>query len=823
MLTLRGRRRHADHRLAARYIDDLVVLSATHAWTYLRVPNVTYEFLTDDNRVRIADDWYLALASLAPGSDPVDMHLIVTSRPLNVATWRRALDDRALRNTAAPGWGRYSAEMAELLGDSGFVRKEVYLGVCLGERRQQQPSGSLLAPLHRAVRGTERALGYDDDVVSDAEISHWHARANDIHRTLGQSRIRATRAHPNAVAWLITRPLYPDMECPLPTQSTKRVWGPGEIEALAEGHIANGHRHLGVTQAHPAHGGDTTGYTATLCFSRFPDTLYIPQQEPWIHYASALGFPVDLSSRFQVVPARRVRRDVSHKLSDAKDQATHIAETGAMVPLEIQEQYERATNLEYTISRDQTPWVYGRHRMRVWADTPERLHARVGTVIEHYRDLGIDVVWPTGDQMDLLQEAMPGDRVRGSAYYQRHELSIIGGGMPTASGDVGDRVKDGRGWVGPYLGETTSRVRTPTFYSPLVAATRNDPSGCAIIGQPGAGKSFCAFTLAYQMAMMGAWVIYIDPKADAKPMATLPGLPNPKVFDMRDGHDGMLDPFGMADSAAEVTLLALDTLMLLLGGQKRVGAEREEALMRAIEAVVAAPNPSLGRVVDTLIASDDVHARAVGSVLHTIRQLPFARLCFAPAAASRIRPEDGLTIITLLGLDMPDAATPSEDYDYGNRLAVSVLYLLTRYTRRLMLNLDKSHPKAILIDEAWAITATPQGAKLIPEIARMGRSHNTALTLVTQNAKDLMDEKVTNSVSTVFAFRSTKVEEIRSVLDLLGVEADESHIATVRELRNGECLMRDPDGRVARVQISDWNTPMKRAFDTNPDTRDPAA
>ena len=68
------------------------------------------------------------------------------------------------------------------------------------------------------------------------------------------------------------------------------------------------------------------------------------------------------------------------------------------------------------------------------------------------------------------------------------------------------------------------------------------------------------------------------------------------------------------------------------------------------------------------------------------------------------------------------------------------MYLLTRYAKRLMLSLNKNHPKAIFIDEAWAITSTPQGAKLIPEVARMGRAHNTALVLVSQNAGDLMKE-----------------------------------------------------------------------------------
>ena len=50
----------------------------------------------------------------------------------------------------------------------------------------------------------------------------------------------------------------------------------------------------------------------------------------------------------------------------------------------------------------------------------------------------------------------------------------------------------------------------------------------------------------------------------------------------------------------------------------------------------------------------------------------------------------------------------------------------------------------------------------------MGRSRNTALILVSQNAGDLLNEQVTNCISAVFAFRSTERAEVANVLSLLG-------------------------------------------------------
>ena len=808
-------------RLAARYLDDQIVLSDSHCWTYLRIPTVPYEFLDYASREGIADRITSALSALITTPEPVDVHLLTTTRPFPVDLWSSALTERTTKWGAAPGWPLYMQQMAEHLNEEEFLRKEVYIGVCLGSRTGKGSPATekmdLFGPLTKWVTKAQSGLELQDDYVTEAELAFWHRKATEVARSLTQSHIKATPVPASTVAWLITKPLYPEMECPAPTASPNRAWGPGEIQSLAEGVIENGRRIITVEQV-DGMGAPQTGFTATLCLSRFPDVLHFPDQEPWVHFAQSLAFPVDVSIRLTVVPAMKVKKDIGRMLATAKDQAEHIAMSGNGIPLEVQEQLAVATAVEYTINKDRMPWAYSRPRIHVTAGTQDLLQARCQKIIEHYRDLSIDVVWPSGDQMDLLCEAMPGDKVRLKAYEQKQELALISGGMPTASAEVGDRIVGGRGWIGPYIGETTSRVRTMVSFSPHVAMVRNSPNGVAVTGSPGGGKSFFAFTLAYQMAMQGVWTIFIDPKADAKPMALLPGLGKPRLFDLANGNAGMLDPFSLGEGSSESTLLALETLRLLLGGE--ISEDREEALVLAIEQVNARPDPSLSKVVDVLITDENnTAARNLGYVLKTMRELPFARLCFAEKTGDGIRPEDGMTVITLLGLDLPAAGSDTSDYSYENRLAVAVMYLLTRFARRLMLSMDKSQPKAICIDEAWAITSTPQGAKLIPEIARMGRSHNTALVLVSQNAGDLMAESVTNCISTVFAFRSQNSTEIDNVLSLLNMEKNDAHHATVRDLSNGECLMKDVDGRIGRVQIDAWNAEMFQAFDTNPETR----
>lgn len=1230
------------------YIDDEIVLSNSHAWTYVRIPVASYEFLTQSARETLAIQLAMAMAQLVSSSqETVSVHLKVTHRPFDTFQWETDLDRQVTKWGPKPGWGEYRDRMADYVDRNQFQTKDVHLGVCLGPRagkgspRSSSADGNgwlaaLVEPFKRSADKLGGSVGLDDPVVPAWELTEWRRRAVDVRRVLRQSAVKAVPVPGHEVARLVARPWFPNMEQPPVTAVPSRPWGPGDITSLFAGTVVERHRWVEVTQ--PGFDGELmTGYAATLAVSRFPDVLHYPDAEPWIHFAEMLPVDVDFSTRMEIVPAMKVKKDIDKRLADAKDQAGHIASTpGASVPLKVREQLEVATVLEYQIDKSRDPWAYARHRITVTAGTPEELAASAKTIIEKYNELGIDVSWPSGEQYPLLQETIPGEQVRSTAYYQRQELITVAGGMPHASGLVGDQPiqgVDGRsqGWVGPYIGYSISRELLPVFFSPHVAIAKNRAPGVAVVGPPGGGKAlaldtplptptgwvvmgdvqvgdelfdetgqvctvthvtgvftdhdcyevefddgsvitadadhrwltnttpsagsrnaipadiaaavvaeidavlavtdpettapladllvfvpggpgepgipaavtaalqassvtpavgangepvwsvrdvlvavrehltgqpirdagvplvrttrelhdtyanktpggsgaytipvtqpiqlpnadvpvdpylfgvwltsgvaarpeittgrtvvldvfhralanqpgmvftsdargfttyalpgllpaltglnvindkhipmaflraseaqrravlqgmvdadghttdgnttitfmnkqltndvrelihslgmtstiettrailtqengtetdcgeqhtitfqhnpttqptdrvitnirpvtpvpvrcitvnspshlylagntfipthntFFALTMTYQMAAQGVWTIYIDPKADAKELAKLPGLGNSRVFDLAHGNDGILDPFSLVGTKSERTLLAVETIKLLLGGE--ISSGREEVILEAVERVAQHPNPSLNMVVEELLRLDHPEAGPTGRMLRTIREMPFARLCFAPTSGASISPEDGLTIITLIGLDLPGADTPRDQYTYGNRLAVAVMYLLTTYTRQLMLNMNKSHPKAIVIDEAWAITATPQGAKLVPEIARMGRSHNTVLVLVSQNAADLSSTAVANSITTKFAFRATHPNEIADVLKLFDLEDNPAYYTDMQSLRNGQCLMYDVDGRVAAIQIDNWNEEQQRAFDTNPETR----
>jgi hypothetical protein len=482
--------------------------------------------------------------------------------------------------------------------------------------------------------------------------------------------------------------------------------------------------------------------------------------------------------------------------------------------------------LEHGITKERLPFVYGWHRLSVSAPTRELCQRRVEALVEHYRDIGIDVVNSTGDQFSLLCESLPGDRVRLSSYVQRQPLYTIAGGVPTATVDLGDRPRGGldndEGWMGPYIGETLGRARSIVHFDPLLAATRNRPTAVAITGEPGGGKTTLALLMIMQLALRGVTVAVIDPKGDAESLVDVLAARGRKarVLPLGSAAPGLLDPFSFGDDLAEKRTMATETLRLLL---PRMSEERESAMIQAVAAVAGRERPSLGKVVRHLEQAEGPASRNLGAVLRSMSEMRLARLCFAPSGGQRIDAAGWTTVFTLAGLTLPDAAVNRDDFSYEQRLSVALLYLVSQFARRLLNGMDRRLPKAIFLDEAWAITSTPEGAKLVPEVSRMGRSRNTALILVSQNAGDLLSEQVTNCISGVFAFRSSERVEVANVLALLGVENSDEHQIALRGLGNGECIFRDLEGRAGRIGIDLISDEMRQWLDTNPTRSRPVA
>jgi AAA-like domain len=493
-------------RLGIRYFDDYVLLTDTHAWAYYRIPAVSYEFTTPEEREALATNITVAMAAIR--MPDAEVHLRIAHRSYPAHAWATGLD---ATSDGGPGWRDYLEQTYQHVWSKDFWAKEIYLGVRLGQRGvRAQLSGGVLSQFRGVYARGEHGMGLDDDAVGTPEIAKWTESAERLGRALNASALAARHATSGEVAWLFRHTLMATADEPLPSATKRRRWGSGEIDMLFEGQIHNGRTLLCLEHM----SGES--YAAFISFARFPDVMSFPDGEPWLHFSDSLPFPVEISSRMKLIPPAKASKDVSRRLAHARDMDAHIREAGAEAPIALAEQIAAARMLEHGITKERLPFVYGWHRLIVTAPTRELCVRRVEAVVEHYRDIGIDVVNSTGDQFSLLCESLPGERIRLNSYVQRQPLYTIAGGMPTATVELGDQVDAGAGWIGPYIGETLGRARSIVHFDPLLAAARNRPTAIAITGEPGGGKTTLAMLLIYQLALRGATVAVIDPKGDAE-------------------------------------------------------------------------------------------------------------------------------------------------------------------------------------------------------------------------------------------------------------------------------------------------------------------
>lgn len=812
-------------------IDNDLTFSKRDVYLWVKLRGTHYEFKSNEERERIVTDFTLALANILDSDEnELECHLIGTSKLFDTNQWRDKFRSAVQSDKPTPYFREYIDKMAAHIESNSFRDKNVYLGVNIGARntynaKKRALSIPFLDEIFNAISGEV------DEYIDKVELDHWKKRAHLVRQSLLHGELQAQRVTTGELTYVIRKNFFPAMAMPSTEDlsiSGSQKWGAGELQTLNDADIVNTPRWLKITQL--IDGKEYTGYRATLCMAKFPEVLNYPEKEPWIHSLSQLGFPVDFSSRFSIIPSAKVKKQVGNRIKEIKDQAANMTSAGGQINLEVEENLRLGQYLDYALTKDDTPWLYGRHRIMVEAESEDTLKERCQAVIEQYKKLGINVVWSTGDQLSLLQEGMINDRVRLSSYYQRHELDIMGAGVPAGSGGTGDVVQveeNGRekGWLSCYIGYTTSRILEPVFLSMHSALARNRPPGLVITGSPGSGKSYTAFTLTYGMVLSGVKTIYIDPKVDALPLATLPGCEDTTVIDLQESPDGLLDPFAIGENIGERIDLVTNTVEMLVGGRSEISSLASSEMAKAIKVVLKYRTPSMNQFVEILLSSKIPDANALGERLSLIKAMPYARLCFAERKRNSATPSETLnlnsklTILTLLGLDMPDAHTEKKDYSHRNFLAVAILFLLTSFARKLMINPkpeEKHLPKAIVIDEAWAITSTAQGAKMVLETARMGRSLNTAILLVSQNAGDFLGGGVTNSVSTRLAFRAESYDEITNVLQFFDLPDNRGNREVISRLETGQCLLKDADGRIAQVQIDGWDEAQRLAFETNP-------
>ncbi|MDQ6897971.1 MAG: ATP-binding protein [Candidatus Dormibacteraeota bacterium] len=778
------------------YLEDGLLLTKTGAEAWFRLPTKRYELLSDQQMVNVALQEMRRLSGLSGH----ECHLLVVPRHYSVDSWAERLDELTPRPEA--GWRAYLDYQRRYLRGVGLTTREVYVGVRLKPRRLTWNGlANLRAQLKELVRaGRRRPL--------EEQLDGYRRDRGYMWGRVNASRAGAKLASAAELRWLLQRPVWRGQ--PAMPEPARRPARGGQLLALQEGVVVNDYRWVRLQPP----GNSSTAVLTSLAFARFPDQLELPGGE-WLYEYEALGLPdVEASVRFRVVPPRDASKDVDRVAASAQDQIDHVSEVGGEPPKALKETAQEAYELKHRVDRSREPLIYAHPLLLVAAPDTEELRNRVQDLIERYADMGIELVVPTGDQLNAFRQALPGDEVQVLGYEQKVAVETLAGSLYVASSKLGDD--------GCYLGTGLGNV--PVGLDITRAARIRRPTLIVIVGQPGGGKTTLAKLICYQGRLRGVWCVFVDPKQEAEGLAALPGIGRVNRVRLDEQDAGKLDPFRVYPDRGDAALLAADLCRHFL--PVKLAQEVDHLLGTAVERVSRTERPSLRGVAETLATFGDGPPRWAAENLEAISRLPMARTCFATEEVQDLDLAGALTLLQFRNLVVPDASSRREDYDLRDRLAVGLVHAITALAGRLIDAGADSDPKAIFYVEARAILESRQGLALLERDVLRGRARNTTPVLDTQNATHLTTPTLSGNVSCAFVFRMEAPEELEAACDLLGVTKDPENLARIAQLgraeqgeeliRFSECLHRDVDGNVGTLFVDLQSGELRQAFDTTP-------
>ncbi|MGC4762746.1 ATP-binding protein [Micromonospora sp. DT46] len=789
------------------------------AWYWL--PEVRWAFRPDAEREALLS----AISEQYAGLAGFRLHLRRTTRPFPADEWARIID----AHTAAPlpdvpgtaGWGDHLVAAQRHLLSVNHAEGQTYLGVTFARRAL----GDSL---------TERLLRTFGRGVAEGERRKLGRTVEQFDEVLGAFGMRGRRVTAQELEWLLYRSVAlcmapPGQLSPL----TDGQWERGDLLALTE-QVERYRTPYGSTVKLVNRMTGEERHVAVLAVGRM-EPLEIPERhEPWLHFHERLPWPMELSTRVDILGSGDSFRNLEHRLRMIRSQQLDYAEHGIDAPPELERLAKRAlvigdemtTGLPVDSAR-----AHGWHRIAVGGRNREECLERARRLIQLYsRELRISLQHPKNQDW-LAREFIPGEPIANTGYVRRMPVNLLAAALPQAASTVGDR-------RGDLIGRTAGTCRRPVFLDLHFPMEVRERSGLAVfVAEPGGGKSTLLGALGYLAARRGVQVTLLDPSGPLARLCAMPELrPYARVLNLTGSEHGTLAPYSLiptplrsefgtgasgdrefeiavSNARAERRMLVQDICMMLVPPQVAREASTATLFRHAVRQVPAEETSTLDDVVACLSQLDDDAGKELANLLLDTAEMPLAMLFFGRPPEGLLGADAALTVITMAGLRLPDLKIEREYWSAEEALALPMLHTAHRLAVRRCYGGSMSSRKLVGLDEAHFMEGWRSGRSFLVRLARDSRKWNLAALVASQNPRDILGLDVQNLVSTVFVGRIAEDAEIASeALRLLRVPVNDGYEATLASLSTAdatsssrlgfrEFVMRDVDGRVQKVRV----------------------
>jgi hypothetical protein len=793
--------------------------STVTAWYYL--PEVRWAFRPDAEREALLS----AISEQYAGLAGFRLHLRRTNRPFPADEWARTVDSFTAKPLpdvrGGTSWSDHLVAAQRHLLSVNHAEGQTYLGVTFARRSLGDTFSERI--LRMFGRGT-----------SDSERRKLGRTVEQFDEVLNAFGMRGRRVTPQELEWLLFRSVALCMAPPGPLSPVSDgQWETGDLLALTE-QVERYRTPYGSTVKLVNRMTGEERHVAVLSVGRM-EPLEIPEKhEPWLHFHERLPWPMELSSRIDILGSGSSFKNLEHRLRMIRSQQLDYAEHGIDAPPELERLAKRALVIgdEMTTGLPvESARAHGWHRIAVGGATREECLERARRLIQLYsRELRISLQHPK-NQDQLAREFIPGEPIANTGYVRRMPVKLLAAALPQAASTVGDR-------RGDLIGRTAGTCRRPVFLDLHFPMEVRERSGLGVfVAEPGGGKSTLMGALGYLNARRGVQVTLLDPSGPLARLCQMPELrPYSRVLNLTGSEQGTLAPYALiptpvrsefptgpggdrefeiavSNARAERRMLVQDICSMLVPPQVAKEASTATLLRHAVRQVPAEESSTLDDVVRTLQGLDDDEGKELANLLLDTAEMPLALLFFGSPPQHLLGADAALTVITMAGLRLPDLKIEREYWSAEESLALPMLHTAHRLAVRRCYGGSMSSRKMVGLDEAHFMEGWRSGRSFLVRLARDSRKWNLAALVASQNPRDILGLDVQNLVSTVFVGRIAEDQEIASeALRLLRVPVHDGYEATLASLsqidsasssRLGfrEFVMRDVDGRVQKVRV----------------------
>jgi len=807
-----------------KYIENNLVFNHEgECFAYYELIPYNYSFLSPEQKYQVHDNFRQLIAGNRDGK--IHALQIATQSSIRATQERskREVTGR-LKDVAHNKIDEQSKALVSMIGDNQ-VDYRFFIGFKLLLGEQEISMKSIGVEIGKAfeefLHGVNHKFMGDFISMSNDEITRFSKMEHLLESKIAR-RFKIRKLDKNDFGYLLehiyghTSTAYEDYEYHLPKRYKDKEVLVKKYDLLRPTRCLLEEKQRYLKMEHE----DSTTYVSYFSINSIIGELDFPSSEIFYYQQQQFIFPIDTSMNVEIVANKKALTTVRNKKKELKDLDSHAWESDNETNNNVVDALESVGELENTLDQSKESMYKLSYVIRVSASSLDELKRRCDEVKDFYDDLSIKLVRPFGDMLGLHSEFIPASKRYINDYIQYVTSDFLAGLGFGATQMLGEN-------EGIYVGYNLDTGRNvylkPHLASQGVQGSVTNALASAFLGSLGGGKSFANNLLVYYAVLFGGQAVIIDPKSErGNWRETLPEIAheiNIVNLTSEEENKGLLDPYVILKRKKDSESLAIDILTFLTGISSR-DSDKFPVLRKAIRNVTRSKKRGLLLVIDELRKEDTPISHGIAEHIESFVDYDFAQLLFSDGNVTQsISLEKQLNIIQVADLVLPDADTSFSEYTTMELLSVAMLIVISTFSLDFI-HTDRSIFKIVDLDEAWSFLQVAQGKTLSMKLVRAGRAMNAGVYFVTQNADDLLDEKMKNNIGLKFAFRSTDLVEIKKTLEFFGVDKeDESNQKRLRDLENGQCLISDIYGRVGVMQFHPIFEELLHAFDTRPPVR----